>query len=788
MSIMDNTAVARIAAPDLADDVNALLERLGDNDDVVFFLGRLVWQGGMRDCVPALLAVAIDPTRGRYARVASIRAVMTLGDDADKEILWSAIVAHPGPLDRIILSELTDGATPSMRSVEQLLATVPRLAPKDQFEITGLGRALHSFIDRLPVMADKAEAQPLAALVEGFNSLLDTEPYIERRECHVSKAYAWLLAPALHAVDRLVAARARQTLDGPSVAVLRKSTASIQRGDDTTEYRTSLRENVPRWRELNDALYWTSVAERRAWLADKGERVTDDWRLAFMGHYWNFGPEDFGHCLAWVRDRPELDDRLVALSRCAALYLAADQPTVWLTELEAVTAGEPELAEALENRINPKPSRDVEQWEAEHREWKRKRDEEDREDDERRAEWIAELKADPDRVRNPVSLKPGEWSADQYHLLMSERGGNDEERGADWRSLIPEFGDEVALAYRDAAVAFWRTYSPPMRSEGADTSGIPYVLLFAMAGLAIEARETPGFATALTPEDAQRAFRFITRQLNGFPAWLEAVYAAHPDLGWKAIKQELVWELDHSSADAPLHHILHDIAYHAPWLHGDAARFLLGWFGNHNMLNEENLRYCMNILANGELDIEALAALVQAKLAGDIPASQRPRWYALWTDCDPEHAIPAVDAELALMDPAEAAKFAQAFIVTLLGGREGGATRIGAYRTPAYLKALYVLSHCYVRTAEDIQRANKGVYSPTERDNAQEARDRLFDMLTKLPGPESYAAIKALELEHPEPGYRRWMASRARARAIADSDEPLWDAADIAAFAHQLEG
>lgn len=788
MAIMDNSAVARIAAPDLAGDVNALLERFGRNDDVVFFLGRLAWQGDMRACVPALLAIAIDSARGRYARVASIRAVMTLGDDADKETLWSSIAAHPGPLERIILSELVDDAAPTMRSVELLLATVPHLAPKEQFEITGLGRALHGFIDRLPVMADDAEAQPLAALVEGFNALLDIEPYIERGECHVSKAYSWALAPALHAVDRLVASRAHQALEAASIAVLRKSTATTQRGDDSVEYRTALASNVPRWRELNDQLYWTSVAERRAWLAEKGERLTDDWRFSFMGHYWNFSAADFERCLAWVRERPELDDRLVALSRCVALYFAGDRPAGWRAELEAATADEPELAEALDARINPKPSRDIEEMEAEHREWKRKRDAEDREAEEGRAAWIAELKADPDRVRYPANVAPGEWSGDQYHLLMSMRGGDDEERDADWRSLVPEFGDAVAEAYRDAAVAFWRTYSPPLRSEGSDTSGIPYVLLFAMAGLAIEARETPNFAESLTPEDARRALRFLIWQLNGFPAWLEAVYRAHPHLGWQAIQKELVWELDHSPAEGSLHHILHDIVYYAPWLHSDVARFLLGWFGSHDMLNADNLRYSFNILASGDLEADALAALVEAKLASGVPAGQRPRWYALWTDCDPEHAVPAIETELAEMDPAEASAFAQAFIATLLGGREGGATRIGAYRTPAYLKALYVLSHRYVRTADDIERANKGVYSPTERDHAQEARDRLFDMLTKLPGPESYAAIKALEQDHPEPGYRRWMASRARERAIADADEPLWSAADVAAFAHELGG
>lgn len=788
MAMMDNSAVARIAAPDLADDVNALLERFGQNDDVVFFLGRLAWQGDMRACVPALLAVAIDPARGRYARVVSIRAVMVLGSDADKDNLWSVIAAHAGPLDRIILSELVDGAGPTMRSVALLLATVPHLALKEEFEITGLGRALHGFIDRLPVMADVAEDQPLAALIEGLDAILDIEPHIERGECHVSQAYSWLLAPALHAVDRLIASRARQALEPAAIAILRKSTAQMQRGDDTAEYRTALNENVPRWRTLNDTLYWTSVAERRAWLAEKGERVTDDWRFSFMGHYWNFGPADFERCLAWVRERPELDDRLVALSRCVALYFAAERPADWRAKLEEAVSRDPELAEALDAGMNPKPSRQIEEMEAERREWKRKRDAEDREARAERSAWVAELKADPERVRFPTKVKPGEWSGDQYSLMMSLPGHDDAERGVNWRGLISEFGEAVALAYRDAAAAFWRTYSPPLRSEGADTSGIPYVLLFAMAGLAIEARESPNFVSSLTREDVRQALRFLTWELNGFPSWLEAVYNAHPDLGWQAIEQELVWELDHSAADAPLHHILHDIAYYAPWLHGDVARFLLGWFGNHDMPNAENLRYGLNILASGQVGADALAALAEAKLTNGAPVHQRPRWFALWADCDPEAAIPAIDAVLAAMDPTEASAFAQTFIVTLLGGREGGSTRIGAFRTPAHLKALYVLSHRYVRTADDLQRANKGAYSPTERDQAQEARDRLFDMLTKLPGRESYAAIKALELEHPEPSYRRWMASRARERAITDADEPLWSAADVAAFARELKG
>ena len=54
----DNNAIARIAQPDLTDETLSLMERHIAHDDAVFFLGRLVWQGKMLECVPPLLTVA----------------------------------------------------------------------------------------------------------------------------------------------------------------------------------------------------------------------------------------------------------------------------------------------------------------------------------------------------------------------------------------------------------------------------------------------------------------------------------------------------------------------------------------------------------------------------------------------------------------------------------------------------------------------------------------------------------------------------------------------------------
>ena len=787
---MDNSAIERIAAPDLGADALSLLERFGSDDDVVFFIGRLAWQGEMRECLPALEAIALDPERGRYARIASIRAVMSLGDEVQKDRLWSAIAESDSLLDRRLLAELIEWAAPNSRSVELLLTCIDRLPPYERFEATGLSQAIHQLIDRLPIMADAAPEQPLARLVEGLNGFLDREPYIERGECHVSEAFSWLMGSALHAVDRLVSGRAAAALEADALAMLRKVPAvRFWRNEDSTDHKNALNANVPRWQDLNDRLYWTSVAERRAHLAAKGERMVDDWQITFMSPFWRFDADDFDRCLGWVREKEALDDRLVALSRCLALFVAADRPADWLEQIREAISGQPELETALAERIDPRPSPAVLKMQAEDRKRKRERAARESKEQRDRADWVRALKADPDRVRSPKGLKPGEFSGDQYHLMHSVRDDGmtrDRDWGSAWRNLIPEFGDEVAQAYRDAAIAFWRPYVPGLRSEGAATGSTPFALIFAMAGIAIEFDETENFFATLCDEDARHMLRYVTWELNGFPRWFEPLHRAHPKASLEAVAKELIWELEHSKADQPTHHILHDILYHAPWLYADVAPLIADWLRANDMCNADNLRYCLNILSSSGVSPEELGTLAKAKLSAGVDAEQRPRWYALWVDNAPDDAIPALEAELDSLGDEAGSSFAQLFVVALLGDRHGTGNRTGAFKTARHLKALYILMHRFIKASDDINRANGGVYSPTLRDDAQDARNNLFNLLSSEPGPDTYAAIKALEKDHPEPSYRQWMAKRARERAIADADEPVWDASQVHAFAAGL--
>lgn len=755
-----------------------------DNDDAIFFLGRLVWQGEMTECVPALSEIAPDSTRDISARVAATRAVMTCGVRDQQDHLWNLLTTSAEVLPRRLLAGILEDADADLISVDLLLASINKLEPYEQYKTTGLSLALHEFIDRLPI-SDIGVSEPLAAIVSGLNTFLEREPYIERRECEVSDEFIWLLGPATHAVERLVSARSDKALSSEALSVMLKvPVARSWRGEDFDEHKSRLHEIVPIWKELNDALFWRSVGEARSRLeTKKSERLIDVWPVRWRGHYWRFDRDRFYDVLGFIGACDFLDDKLVAQSLAHDLFMEANNPDDWMHELKEAANGNSDLGERLDSLLNPTKSKsilDCEEEDARHKE-EQKKEKEDH--DRKRAEWIEYLKATPDIVRHPPNLKSGEFSNDQYWLLREiEDDGLRTSRigAANWRALITDFSEEIAQAYRDAAISHWRNFKPGLRSEGHDTNSIPFSLIFAMVGLEIEAREIDGFPSNLTEAEVQHALRYLVWELNGFPRWFEQMYRAYPNLVLNAILAELRWELTHTKADQSMHYILHDLVYHAPWLHQYLAPSITVWIGQNEILNSDVLRYCIHILHSGDVDSETVSKLAQAKIANNTAKEQLAAWFALWVSVSAEKAIPAVEKWLKELSEVEASQEAQLFITKLMGGRSTGAvTNPGDFRNVHHLKKLYVLMHQYIRVEDDIDRIGGGVYSPGLRDDAQDCRSALFSLLSEIPGKEAYIALSELANELPDTKYRSWMQKRAYKRAEADADLEPWSAQQV---------
>ena len=785
----DNNALARIAHPDLTDHTFELIDRYRDNDEALFFLGRLVWQGAMSRCVSPLVPVAADPTREIYTRIAATRAVTTCGTKEQRGALWDTLLTADNDFPRELLADLVRGADET--AIPKLLQSIEKLTPHSDSGGTGLASALHDLVDRLPLPSNDGVHEPFEEFICGICCFVHRAPVFQPGSCDVSKKFSWLLALAMHAVERLVLARNDMVFDEHTMALLRTApTARHWRVRGIDDRNSKLSELIAGWPELNDALFWYSATTTGTQPQVRSPKMRDLLRLQWSAHYWEFGPDSFARVLDWVRTRKFEDEQVLALSLAFSIYCQAKEPSEWLDRLRDSVRGDVGLSAKLDALVNPVLSEVDLRLRRESTDYQRKLEREARETAQQRSDWIAGLKADRHIVRNPSGLEPGQFSSDQYHLLEEVEGVDDRtnrSQGAAWRTLIDEFGDDVARAYRDAAVAYWRRFRPELRSEGGNTSLIPYSLVFAMAGLAIEADEVEDFPRHLSVSEVSLALRYIVFELNGFPSWLEPMYEAFPEEVLDAVLTELFWELDNPDTNKPMNYILHDLVFYAPWLHSALAKPLLSWIHSHHLPSHDALRYSLCILRGGGAQPSELATLAKTK-AADCSTEYSASWYTLWVDVEPDTGVDAATTWLDGLGSDDGARAAQLFITILMGNRRD--PRSGAslenLLTPTHLKSLYVLMHRHIRAAEDIDRSGGGVFSPGLRDDAQEAREQLFNLLSEISGKEAYVALTELIEEHPHPRFTPWMARRARQRAEQDGDLEPWTPRQVSEFAETL--
>lgn len=790
---VDNAAIARIAQPDLAAYVLELIEAYAHNEDAIFILGRLVWQGEMRTCLDTLTRIAVDPERGLYARMASVRAVACVGNSNQLHTLWRSLITLSEPIPGRLMTEIIAYAPATAETITLLLESLDKLELPQKYEATGMPHAMNEFVQRLPIVSSQATNPLLLELAEGLLGYLEREPHIQPGECPISKMYVWLMDCALHCIGRLIIARHPSALSPVSLTILAAApTIRLWHGEDHQEHRSTIDTHLSQWQELNDALFWWTVAECRKQQESKGKILEDDWPVTWPEHFWTFDETSFERTLNWIRERPLHDDQLVALSRSVRTYKGMGQPSAWLDDLRRIVAGNLDLEAALESRLNPPVTPDTQRYEEQQHTFRESRVRRDEENALARAKFVNRLRSDPNIIRHPPGLKPSELSTAQFHLLQSIEDGNHLNQRADaksWKVLIPEFGVAVAEAYRDASKALWRAYRPKTRSEGANAASIPYAIVFGLSGLNIEIEEDSAIIETFEKAQARHALRYVLWELNGFPRWFEVFYRSWTKLSLDFLWKEVEWELKESPVEQSLHYVLHDLVYYAIWLHADLGPKLYDWLLKNHVVNQDCLRYCRIIMMGGGVTAHEVATLAGQKIADtSTPPEQIAIWHAMRTDADPALSLPALIAKFNTGTLEERTEFGSAFSVALLGSRRDVTSSFDKFKTPSYLKRIYLLIHGSVKASDDIERAGKGVYSPTLRDDAQDARERLFSLLAEIPNELAYRAILELADEHPEPRYRDYMRVRAYQRAEQDGDLSAWSTSQVSQLAYRLAG
>jgi hypothetical protein len=784
-SAQDRSSLIRIATQDLANDTLQLINEHLSNDNAIYFLGRLVWQGKMSNCVEPLLSIALDSSRVVYARRSSALAVMACGCDAHKRHLWQTLNEQEGEIPHEIVEVLIREAVPE--NIEQVLISLGKLAVAQKMNSFLLNRTLHDYIARLATSKDLSE---LTALICGLNSFIKQWPLVQDQG-RISSKFYWLFEFAMHAVETIITlSDDTEPISEEALDILLELPAHRNFEKDKIRYYiNNLKTLVPGRAALNDKLYWASIERERTVRLVNGEVLDDDWPVACHEHYWAFDVNSFSRLISYIANRTLMDDKLIAIRRAFHIYTQANNPPELLSSLqEAVAANQP-LREELELLLNPLLPDNIRQYQIDNQERTLQLEQNQLDKKQGRTTWITELRTNPNRIHDLHGMNQDEitndigWLMDELRNICSAGHFCNY---ANWKLLIPEFGESVALAYRTAAVSHWRKYLPAIRSEGDPTRVHTYSLSFAMAGLEIEAAETESFPNNLTEPDARHALRYITWQMEGLPSWIEKLHRVFPALV-VAVFKELVWELENAKPETPIHYILSPLVYHGPWLHRALAPALLQWIETNPTALGNNLNHCLKILVNGGIEPARLAAVASQQITQANDKDNLPGWYALFVDCDPTTGIPQVQQWLENLGE-EATEAAQLFIVALMGERHEreGRPYFMLFSTVEHLKSLYLMMHQYIRVEDDIDRVYGFEYSLGIRDYAQNARNILFDLLSKIPGKSSYIAITELIEEHPVPAYRNHFKKLAYSRAEEDSDIEAWSVGQLIKFEQSL--
>ncbi len=528
-SMRDYAAVQRFANPDLTDEVRALIQQYADNEDLAAFLLRMVWLGQLSDALPEAMGVALTPDAEQYSRITAFRAIKAIGSNEDQEHVRQSFLAEASELKREWLAELLEGVQPTEQTFVWLFACLEKSEPKEPNTVDHLRDGVKEFVGT-------ADIDLLPQLITGLNTLLSLQPIIEHRYCEVSDKFQWLIAPASRAVERLVLARHPASLETDALATLHKLSAMRRYGrDELTEVKDEFSKLVPAWKELNRALFWFEVQRARETVDKKrGERLTDFWRASFFGSFWRFEEGDFEYVAEEISRQTLLDDRLVALSLAFNIYRAANRPRAWREQLKKLVAGNDELSESLATYLRPSAqNRDLYRRKQQEAKWKR-RDEENRKKQENYlTDWKKYFNDNLEKARAALHEKPGTITNVLIYLYDRTRA-NKKTTGRwtqyNWKSLIPEYGEEVARFYRDSTVSFWRYHKPKLRSEGAPFNQTSYAVIIGLTGLEIEAIETRNWPKNLSAAEVELACKYASFELNGFPTWFPKLFETYPKI------------------------------------------------------------------------------------------------------------------------------------------------------------------------------------------------------------------------------------------------------------------
>ena len=308
-----------------------------------------------------------------------------------------------------------------------------------------------------------------------------------------------------------------------------------------------------------------------------------------------------------------------------------------------------------------------------------------------------------------------------------------------------------------------------------------------IAGVTLEAVSTPGWADGLTSEDAARAVGYATLELNGFPTWLVDLARAKPKVVLDVLSKEVEAELARP-VDRPGFRVLEDLARGDGLICALMAPMLLGELEKRPAPATALLRPILDTIVRGlNPERRRLMQLAIRRFSGAVDPDAASFYIGAAFAVDGAAATDAVLIKLKGLNPADRQALLQRMLPHVFGSHFSDGVAKGENLPLPSLEQLVHLAFTNIRIDEDNVRPSGEVFSPDDRDDAQNARDAIFSRFVNTPGRATYDAILRLVRVKGFPIPQERLRELATRRAANDSELAAWKPGEAFEFEKSAE-
>lgn len=775
--LLDLGSLARFAQPDIAPALRAIWDTDKDNAEIRQFILRLIWLGKLRECADLAEEASFGRYQDLYTAITAGRALLAAGDDRRQRDFADYINQNCASIPTTVVWEAVDEVFPRLIGIDDLLAILATIQLGD-----GEGGGFNLDWNGAELAARLKSAAELTRLIEGMLGQLGAEPQAPDSDDDSSRdaQYATTLAAA---AERLL------ELSPPNVAPAAAIDAVLRIGDrrfDRTQRRlkkgADAVEQLHRTPERRRVAFWQAADHLGNHKTLTGRPLLHTFQMKFLGYPPGLVLDDIDWLLADAPGRERATERQLAVNAALSLWFNEGQQDETLkARIASVAATDSDMQAAYTEWITPLV-KSAEEVKSEEELAESMRDGE-RAQAEREQSWVdfvTEMRADPVKLQKLLPTAPNTVDGRIYDLwqLLRQAVRSNSHYAIDTVAPIAEIaGREVAAAFADRVAEIWRIWKPTLRSARRpnERNQIRMIDCMCIAGVSIEAASQPNWASHLTQEQAIRAAEYATLEINGFPVWIGALAVAWPKAVEQVLAQEAASDLDNPTPG--VHYQTLEYIYRGPEsLTPLMSPALWRELQTRPGLNQLALRPLLPILVRGlpEVDKGDLNTLVIRRFQDtddpQVSAQYLGAAYAINAHC----ATDALVAKLDRLGEAEKTALVERVLPQIFGSRWSRSEPSAAALDLVTLERLVLLAYRIVRIEEDRDRANKGVYSPDERDEAQEARSAAFKTLVSMPGGATFEAILRL-IDAPEfPIPKSRLRALAYDRAAEDAEHTPW--------------